>query len=400
METRQRLLAVLDARRASRPCWRCALNLNRHSSSSSLLAGGRQSSQVPVASLDAEISRRDPNDVWTKDSPPTILKSLLGGANTSTGSPTRMILGVGHGPRITLYSSGVKTAVRETLRRAGRVAQVDGEAGSGNPSQIRRGSLDACKQVSSCVSIRIISGNPAIPWSKSGLPILKHERVVPLGSRSNDQSTLGPSISVVPRRRGPPTKSLKTSPKGLITKHLRLLIIRRLSTLIYKVRSDLRRKPFSRTPPIRTHLFTDTRRNASMPIKSHYLINESGDAYIDIRTHSSTDMRNDAYIPIGTHHSTDEREDVYDQVTSLLDEYAHLLPPKLPHRDTSWTSSLNHQDIGLQTRIDRGSMSSLHWTPAKTFKAGERHYATAVSRRWRLLEYHILKPSIESDAAS
>ena len=32
MATRQRLTAVLDARRASRPCWRCALDLSRYSS--------------------------------------------------------------------------------------------------------------------------------------------------------------------------------------------------------------------------------------------------------------------------------------------------------------------------------------------------------------------------------
>ena len=34
MATRQRLRAVLDIRRASRPCWRCALNLSRHTSTS------------------------------------------------------------------------------------------------------------------------------------------------------------------------------------------------------------------------------------------------------------------------------------------------------------------------------------------------------------------------------
>ena len=34
MATRQRLRAVLDVRKASRPCWRCALNLSRYNSTS------------------------------------------------------------------------------------------------------------------------------------------------------------------------------------------------------------------------------------------------------------------------------------------------------------------------------------------------------------------------------
>lgn len=34
MATRQRLRAALDVRRVSRPCWRCALNLSRHQSTS------------------------------------------------------------------------------------------------------------------------------------------------------------------------------------------------------------------------------------------------------------------------------------------------------------------------------------------------------------------------------
>ena len=43
MATRQRLRAVLDFRRASRPCWRCALNLSSYSSTSA--AGTEESSE-------------------------------------------------------------------------------------------------------------------------------------------------------------------------------------------------------------------------------------------------------------------------------------------------------------------------------------------------------------------
>ena len=43
MATRQRLRAVLDVRRANRPCWRCALNLTRYSSTSA--AGTEESSE-------------------------------------------------------------------------------------------------------------------------------------------------------------------------------------------------------------------------------------------------------------------------------------------------------------------------------------------------------------------
>lgn len=49
MATRQRLRAVLDVRRASRPCWRCALDLTRYSSTSA--AGTEESSESMDALL-------------------------------------------------------------------------------------------------------------------------------------------------------------------------------------------------------------------------------------------------------------------------------------------------------------------------------------------------------------
>ena len=51
MATRQRLRAVLDVRRASQPCWRCALNLSRYSSTS---AAGTEESSESINGLPTE----------------------------------------------------------------------------------------------------------------------------------------------------------------------------------------------------------------------------------------------------------------------------------------------------------------------------------------------------------
>ena len=53
MAARQRLRTVLDARRASRPCWRCALNLPRHNSSSpaGIPGSSNRSDEVPYSRI-------------------------------------------------------------------------------------------------------------------------------------------------------------------------------------------------------------------------------------------------------------------------------------------------------------------------------------------------------------
>ena len=53
MAARQRLRTILDARRASRPCWRCALNLPRHNSTSpaGIPGSSNRSDEVPYSQI-------------------------------------------------------------------------------------------------------------------------------------------------------------------------------------------------------------------------------------------------------------------------------------------------------------------------------------------------------------
>ena len=53
MAARQRLRTVLDARRASRPCWRCALNLSRHNSTipTGIPSSSNRTDEVPYSRI-------------------------------------------------------------------------------------------------------------------------------------------------------------------------------------------------------------------------------------------------------------------------------------------------------------------------------------------------------------
>ena len=114
MATRQTLLAILEARRARRPCWRCALVLTRHSSS--LPAGGPPSSKTTDATPDKEPLRREPHDdAWKSHLPHASLESVLGSADGSS-LPVRVF----QGPRQVPHDAPPKKRKRHAKRRKAR----------------------------------------------------------------------------------------------------------------------------------------------------------------------------------------------------------------------------------------------------------------------------------------
>ena len=120
MATKQRLQAVLDARRASRPCWRCVLNPPRYRSISATgtQASSKSNSAVPDDYMPQQefdhaltsIIRRTPS--FRAESTTRSLNQSESGESETGHEPSIRLVETGHEPSIRLVETGHEPFIR------------------------------------------------------------------------------------------------------------------------------------------------------------------------------------------------------------------------------------------------------------------------------------------------
>lgn len=372
MATRQRLRAVLDARRASQPCWRCALNLPRPRYNSTGPAGILDRSKSMGGVLHDRISQQE-------------LESILG----------------------TFYTPYISSAA------VGPVPRSLDESESGTSQTVHKPRIPVMLS-SQSVPLGTRSKSPFTQFPPEySLRRMSGRRPLSVGTRSHSQSR---QTSQKPRIRvmsGGQPVALGTPPIRKVSNGtMPLLSIRK-----YLQAPDPEHLAGNRSPsaPWTSKYFDDV-------IKLVCEFEPEGNSIVFLAVEDVAAIRlvrisgpplgerpeNATEVP-----SKGQRQDeaFQDEVTSLLDVSRDLPMSRLPSptgrigKSSSGIRFLPQDTFNRQAPSRGNRTSNFHslnvserFFSARTPGSLKRHYATQIASRRRLLSlFHILKLSTEQD---